>query len=237
MNKYFIIGCLLLTNTFYSQIGPFTTSPIKSPDATSFVNSNFLPLDEYAGKANIIIPIYSINLDGLEIPISLSYDTGGVKINTTSSTVGLNWSLNTGGLISKETLGINDMDSEFVMNPEYSGSGGAYVSYGFLRHLLYNSDGYPIADAGIDNQPDKFHVLAPGLSTNFTHKYDGSPIELRKNNNIIKSPFTDPNFLFEPFQKTLMGGGLYSLVNFTTKDGFKFGFNISRTFDIGKARF
>ncbi|RTY83030.1 hypothetical protein EKL97_05640 [Flavobacterium sp. LS1P28] len=230
MKKYFIIGCLIITNTFYSQIEPFTTSPIKSPEATAFVNSDFLPLDEYSGKTNITIPLYSINLDGLEIPISISYDTGGAKVNTTSSNVGLNWSLSAGGLINKEVFGIDDMDSQFVINSEYSSTGVAYVSYGFLRHLLYYSDGYPIANAGIDKQPDQFHVISPGLSTTFLHKSDGSPIEITKKNNVIKSPFTDPNFLFEPFLQTGLGSGfMYSKVNFKTSDGFKFGFKITNS--------
>lgn len=219
----FFLNQLVFAQEFISK--EFT--PIKSPEAASFVNLNFMPLDEYTGKGNISIPLYSIDLDGLEIPISISYDTGGVKVNGTSSNVGLNWSLNAGGLINKEVLGLNDMASQFVMNSEYSTSGGAYIQYGFLRHLLYYADGYPIATAGIDNQPDQYSVYAPGLTTKFIHRYNGTPLEIYKGNNLIYSPFTDSGFLFQPFINININSAyMYSKLNFRTAEGFKFGFKI-----------
>lgn len=231
MIKLLVYLCSLLSIAVYSQdFAPKDFTPIKSPEATSFVNLNFLPLDEFTGKATIAIPLYSIDLDGLEIPISISYDTGGVKVNTTSSNLGLNWSLNAGGMINKEIMGLDDMVSKFVMNSEYSPAGGAYVSYGFLRPLLYYADNYPIANAGVDKQPDKFSVYAPGLTTTFIHKQDGSALEINKQNNLIYTPFTDPVFLFEPFLKSAVNGA-YSKIHFRN-EGFKFGFKIINTLGI-----
>ncbi|MEN2402574.1 hypothetical protein GKZ90_0022480 [Flavobacterium sp. MC2016-06] len=228
MKNLLISFCCVISFTVTSQdFTPKDFTPMKSPEATSFLNLNFLPLDEYTGKANITIPLYSFDLDGLEIPISLSYDTGGIKVNTTSSNVGLNWSLNVGGLINKETMGVDDMSMKFVMNSEYSSYGGAYVSYGFLRSLFYYPDNYPIATAGIDNQPDKFSVFAPGLNTTFIHKKDGTAVEINKQNNIIETPFTDPVFLFEPFSKDI-STGLYNKTVFR-KEGFTFGFKLINT--------
>ncbi len=233
MKKTVLLICSLFTITIYSQISPFESKPLKSPESTAFVNANFLPLDEYTGKAGITIPLYSINLDGLEIPISLTYDTGGVKVNATSSNVGLNWTLNTGGLINKETRGSSDIGSNFIMNAEYSTLGGAYIQYGFLKHLIsypVMNPVYPIAIAGIDNQPDKFFVVAPGLSTEFVHRYDGTPLEISKQNNIINSPFTDSRFLYEPFLGVNISQfQLYSNLFFRNENGFTFGFKIINT--------
>lgn len=240
MKKTVILISSLFTITIYSQISPYDSKPIKSPEATAFVNSNFLQLDEFTGKADITIPLYSINLDGLEIPITLTYDTGGVKVNTTSSNVGLNWSLNAGGLISTEVQGISDMGNQSVSSTEYSSTGAAYTQYGFLRHLftfspaLYEGtllyDNHPIAEAGKDLQPDIFNTFAPGLKTKFTHKYDGTPIEITNNNCKISSPFTDSYFLNDPYilgtQNKLR---VYSDVYFKKGNNFKFGFKITNT--------
>lgn len=218
MKKFYVYFCYLISLTGFAQdFNAKEFSPIKSPEAASFVNLNFMPLDEYTGKANIQIPLYSIDLDGLEIPISLSYDTGGVKVNATSSNVGLNWSLNAGGLINKEVMGLGDMDSDFVMNSEYSPNGGAYVGYGFLRPLLYYPDNYPIANVGRDNQPDKYTVYAPGLNTEFIHRSDGTALEISKSGTLIYTPFTDAAFLYAPF---------LNLIDFRNEEGFKFGFKI-----------
>lgn len=230
MKKYLLLFSIVFINNTYSQISAFKLDPVKSPDATAFVNANFMNLDEYIGKANISIPLYSINLDGLEIPISLTYDTGGVKVNTTASNVGLNWSLNAGGLINKEIQGTNDIDCDWVVNSEYL-TNISYVRYGLLRHLFnYPGDIGEIATAGIDNQPDKFYVNAPGLITNFMHNNDGIPLEITKHGNIINSPFTDSRFLNEPFLPiSVMSLRSYSELNLQNNGGFKFGFNIKNT--------
>lgn len=65
-------------------------------------------MDYFRGKANINIPIYTIVVDDVSIPISLSYNTGGIKLNEVSSIVGLGWALNIPGSIQQEIKGISD---------------------------------------------------------------------------------------------------------------------------------
>ncbi|SDI61399.1 hypothetical protein SAMN05421846_110131 [Chryseobacterium taeanense] len=63
--------------------------PPVSANAYQLSKVSDIPMDLYRGKANISIPIYSIGLGGLNIPISISYNTGGIKLNEQASTVGL----------------------------------------------------------------------------------------------------------------------------------------------------
>lgn len=181
-----IFTTLFLTSINYGQ--EFT--PMKSPEVTAFLNANYLPIDESTGKIGVNIPIYEINLDGLSIPISLSYDTGGVKVNAASSSVGLNWTLNASGLISKEVMGGRDLTSISRSN-DFTSSGKLYIDYGFLSHI-FDQTGFPVLEAKRDTQPDLFYVMAPGLSSKFTHKSDGSAFELSNNANKIESPFYNP---------------------------------------------
>ncbi len=82
--------------------------PVNSPDAMAFSQVNFLPINEYTGKPGITIPIYEIAFGDLKIPIALSYNYGGVKVNSMASSVGSNWSLLAGGSIIKQVNGLPD---------------------------------------------------------------------------------------------------------------------------------
>ena len=71
-------------------------------------------MDYFRGKANINIPIYTIVVDDVSIPISLSYNTGGIKLNEVSSIVGLGWALNIPGSIQQEIKGISDFSANTI---------------------------------------------------------------------------------------------------------------------------
>jgi hypothetical protein len=77
-----------------------------SPAAFEFLKYTELPVSEYTGIPNISIPLYTIEEDGLSIPISLSYHAGGIRVSQEASWVGLGWDM-TFGSITQE---INDKD-------------------------------------------------------------------------------------------------------------------------------
>jgi hypothetical protein len=52
MKKYLLLFSIIFINNNYSQISTINNSPIKSPEATAFVNANFMNLDEFTGKVN-----------------------------------------------------------------------------------------------------------------------------------------------------------------------------------------
>ncbi|WP_271783017.1 hypothetical protein [Aquimarina algiphila] len=190
--KQKLLIILLLSGFFIRSQEQSSIEPLKSPDVTAFMNTNYFPLNEYTGRADITIPIYTINLDGLEIPISISYDTGGVKVNTAASRVGLNWSLNTGGLITKQIIGQKDLASTSVYNDEKQML--VYLEYGYLRGLFQKIpfDKYNVPIQNLDTQPDLFYVAAPGLNTKFNHAGgSGKAFEISKTGSIIYSPFQD----------------------------------------------
>lgn len=173
-NRITIIAVFLITFNGYSQdySGSQIGNPnILPPDVSSFQKVNFLPVSNYTGRANIDIPFYNINLGGLNIPISLSYNTSGVKPNDVASSVGMNWSLNAGGLISKNTKGIDDFynDAMHQIGDPASGLDDIYWEkrIGFLSY-----DSNHISNSSFhhtDDLPDTFNVNAPGLNFSFIH--------------------------------------------------------------------
>ncbi len=94
---------------------PFSIPP--SPEAEAFRKHGNYPVSQYTGLPNISIPIYTIHLEDLDIPIELSYHASGIKVDETASWVGLGWSLSSGGVISREIKGIADEDDGGIADP------------------------------------------------------------------------------------------------------------------------
>lgn len=169
-----VFACLLFTLNCKSQ--DYTSSQIGNPnvvppDVSSFQKVNFLPVSNYTGRANIEIPFFNIDLEGLNIPIGLSYNTGGVKPNDVASSVGLNWSLNAGGMISKNLSGIDDFYNDYFHQPLDMQSGIDELYYekriGFLSYSANHIVGSTFP--GTDDLPDTFVVSAPGLNFSYIH--------------------------------------------------------------------
>jgi len=80
----------------------------KTPDAAALSKFTDIPPGDFTGVANFTIPLYTIDLDGISIPINLAYATTGIKVGEISSRVGLGWALNTGPSVSQQVLGNRD---------------------------------------------------------------------------------------------------------------------------------
>ena len=84
--------------------GPST----KSPEASTIDKFIETPVSYFTGTANVSIPIYQIKIKDVLVPISLNYNTGGIRVNEEATSVGLGWSINYGGQISRKIKGKPD---------------------------------------------------------------------------------------------------------------------------------
>lgn len=91
----------------HAQADYLPTPP--SINAQSFLQNINHPVSHYTGTVNVEIPICTIELKDISVPVSLTYNTSGIKVEQEASTAGLGWSLNVGGAITKTILGENDM--------------------------------------------------------------------------------------------------------------------------------
>ncbi|GGG25126.1 hypothetical protein GCM10011344_27250 [Dokdonia pacifica] len=157
----------------------------KSPEASNLGTYGDISNNPYNGKANINVPIHTINFDGLQIPINLNYDSGGVRVQSEASWIGLNWSLSTHVGITRTINGSDDLNenvipnsngdiSAFVFNPievQYNPGSSPYVlpndqvtvheSYGDSPHHFYSPRLYA------DLQPDIYEVSIFGKDYKF----------------------------------------------------------------------
>ncbi|MCD0479265.1 hypothetical protein LPB90_12430 [Chryseobacterium sp. LC2016-29] len=168
--KWIMIFVAALAKAQTSIGSPSTGSSVKqtlsfptSPDAYSFGKVDNLPIDYFKGQANIDIPIYTIQIDNISLPISLKYNTGGIKQNEIASSVGLGWSLGIPNKILKSIEGMDDTTSDLYFkdfgeaNTYFSNS--PYDLSSTASDLLYNNL--------VDAKPDLYNYSLPTASGSF----------------------------------------------------------------------
>lgn len=154
---------------------------IQPPDVAAFQKVNFVAVSNYTGRASISIPIYEISAGTMSVPISLSYNSSGVKVADMASSVGLNWSLNAGGMISRMIKGMDD----FHVPHEGVNSSSPLTPAGWLGYLHPSVNFTKESNLYNDAEPDLFSVNAPGLSTKYVHSRSNKATELEPQGNII----------------------------------------------------
>ena len=109
MKKILLLFCITLhfLPSAGQQVGNQNVIP-PSPTAASLAKFSEIPIGHYTGTAAISIPIYTVVDGELSLPVNLSYNTSGIKVNEDASWVGLGWTLNAGGVITRVVRGLDD---------------------------------------------------------------------------------------------------------------------------------
>lgn len=117
----------LNSDTAYSQISAddFQYSGVAdvslpSPAAASLGKYGEIPVSYSTGVPSIDIPLYNLSFAQVTVPISLSYHAAGIKASERSGPVGLGWSLNAGGVITRVVRGYPDEVNDGVISGYYS---------------------------------------------------------------------------------------------------------------------
>lgn len=80
----------------------------QSPNVAALGRYGEHPVSMYTGVPNISIPLFDIQAGSIKVPVSLSYHAGGHRVTDQASWVGLGWSLNAGGIITRNVIGRAD---------------------------------------------------------------------------------------------------------------------------------
>jgi hypothetical protein len=93
----------------------------KSPNVASFERYGEIPVAMSTGIPQVDIPLTEINVDGISLPVALSYHCNGYKPKDIASWAGYGWNLQVGGSITWEMQGLADF-----------GMGGMQSTYGVI---------------------------------------------------------------------------------------------------------
>ncbi|MDQ6479996.1 T9SS type A sorting domain-containing protein [Dyadobacter sp. LHD-138] len=80
-----------------------------SPNVASLGKYIDTPISYYTGTPTISIPIYTVKNADIEVPISISYHGGGIRVEEEASQVGTGFALNAGGVIRRQIRGQDDL--------------------------------------------------------------------------------------------------------------------------------
>ena len=80
-----------------------------SANAASLGRYGDIPVSYYVGLPNTPLNLYTIQSKDLSLPIALSYHHSGIKVEEEASNVGLGFSGNFGGVITRTIFGLDDL--------------------------------------------------------------------------------------------------------------------------------
>lgn len=206
-DRFLISGIVLLLHfmagTALAQI-PVPPGTLPSPNAASLGLYGDYPVSHFTGLPQIGIPLYEINEGGLKVPISLSYHASGFRPDQHPGWVGMGWSLQAGGVISRS---VNDLPDEFD-NPNFNQGAGAgyYYNHAVLNRTDWASTSYmqTIARGDLsfkDTEPDEFSFVLPdGTSGKFYRSHTRTwevrcdrPVQIQPTStSMLAVPFTPP---------------------------------------------
>ncbi len=236
MKKY----CLLLTVGMYLYVqtanAQTTASEFKmptiihaSPNTESIMKFGNLPTNNYTGTANISIPLGEAMDGDISVPVSINYNTSGIRITEESGRVGLGWNINAGGVITRSIRGFDDFSHRF---------GDAYRWHnttGNGPEITNGSKDYDIMMLNaLDHGPDCESILYPGLNLTGVFSsatpYDLEPDAYQFNFNGYSGKFImkrNREVILESKQKVKITCADDQGSSFTIKtpDGFTYEFN------------
>ena len=165
-----------------------------SPETASFGLYTDISLNYYIGAPNVSIPIYTIEMNQLSLPLVLSYNASGLIVENPASWVGAGWSFNPTGVVSRTVLGAADESA--------AGESGYFNEpYIFLNNGEVNESNLYLCEdpkyanrvvsGELDTQPDFFSFSLP----------NGQPISFIFNKNIepVKISLNDVEIHEHPF--------------------------------------
>lgn len=214
MDKLYCYSILLLLSLFTTAQDNYHQGPtFHSPESASLGKYGDIPISHHTGTANIPIPIYTVTDGPLSLPISLSYHSSGIRVDEMASQVGLGWSLNAGGMITRSVNGGPDEGRRRTGGRSSRNGWGWYKNGGIPPEITdpentcgspnincFFDNGDPSSpeycdcrnysyDAGrglADTEPDIFSISMPGFSGKFLFNEVGEAITIPKSDVKIK---------------------------------------------------
>jgi hypothetical protein len=130
-----------------------------SPTTAALGEYGSVPVGLSSGIPTIDIPLHTVLGKNLNLPISLSYHGGGVKVEEMASWVGLGWSLNAGGVITRQLRSLPDEAGDGVFD--------ALIP---IWQVMQNATQLMLAAKGlIDAEPDMFYYNFNGRAGSFMY--------------------------------------------------------------------
>lgn len=105
-----LIACaatfIMVSMSMEAQTSPVCSVP--SPEAANLGTYGSVPVSLFTGIPDISVPIHEMRVGSMTFPVSLRYHLASVKPNQYPGIVGLGWSLQCGGCVTRTVRGVPD---------------------------------------------------------------------------------------------------------------------------------
>lgn len=203
-----------------SESGTLQLPVITLPSPTAFQMTRYgnVSVNESSGKISPSVPLYTYQAGRLQLPMSMSYQGNGVKVDQAASWTGINWNLQCGGVITRV---VRDQDDLMTSQTRYT------------YDQLHNMDLTPgssdiellkqfITNTGKDSEVDMFNYSFPGYSGSFYLTDDGAggfEAHLTRNDKALKIEIYGP-----PVDNLNITQGYKREIKITTPEGVAYYF-------------
>ena len=210
---FFLTIFIVLIQHMYPQgstnAGPVDVPQILpgSPEASNLGKFGEIPVNLGIGVTNQTIPIYTIEEGGFELPISLNYNYTGLIVDEIPGITGLGWSLNAGGIITRQLRGRPDEEPNGYIGMNRIGVNWVlpYVN-NELSTVDRNRLEENAASGFWDTQPDKFMISVGNIQATFY--FD-------ENKNVVVKPY-------KPYKIEVIGGDFNEGIKVTDDSGIQY---------------
>lgn len=187
----FLIVCFLIGLPVDGQVREVKNAP--SAEVANLGTFGTVPVGLYTGTPNVSVPIYTIKIGHITLPVEAMYHLSNVKPHTPPSCLGIGWALSAGGYIARTVKGCQDEKEA------YSTRAGYYFNHSKLDQIekstnksqkltelthLSGEDWYELA-------ADEFYFSFNGYSGTFFMDKDGQWRVISDDN--IKVEFNETN--------------------------------------------
>lgn len=211
MMKLLLITCLIFVGI--SPCSAQYTSDITAidpvtPNEAAMFKPVAQPTGSFSGVVSTDIPLFTLGMPNLPVPVTLSYNSSGFKVEEYASSVGLGWNLGVGGSITRVVHGLADdiPDQGFANHPDYKpsqilGYGGYYWS---LEPPLNE-----VREGFLDLEPDEYFYTCNGLSGKFHFDENRNVVVENASGITILATFGGPNNQIVSWTLTDTKGNVY----------------------------
>lgn len=203
---------------------PYNNIIPPNPYAASLAKYIDFPVNLSNGVPQISIPLWEIQCGDIKVPVSLSYHAGGIPVAETPSYVGLGWTLNAGGVITRTIRGLADdgmATQSGTVGYETTGllkAGSYYALFpNYPNNYDENANPLKYAEAAVgkrDLEPDMFYYSFGQYTGSFVFDYNGTPHLIPRKNITIEKEQNPSNSNDRIIKWTV-----------TTDDGLKYFFD------------
>ena len=155
----FFILSLLACIGMWGQQYETNYFPIMTPETATLGKFGAYPVSHYTGGVDVKIPIYTMESNGIKIPIYLQYDGSGFIPNKDCGKVGHDWTLVAGGVITRTVNCVPDEWKSSAETDDYGLHGHLYAlrTYGTRDNdAVRNMESIPGLELSYENAPDIF---------------------------------------------------------------------------------